>query len=428
MKAAPASWRPRAGMDPEVLIKEARRRQRRRYLAAILAIVAVTAGAAGVVVGLRGPSSRHPSRPAPHSRPRPTVAARHASAPAPFLPSVDTTLVMWPVGAATFGPQGGPAAYIDDLSTGRLTRSQAPAIAAGDYQPLVAQVGHWLVYVGNGTTALRDDLSGRPRVLGSTPFFAAAARAGHIWLFQIANSMRGAIRARLVSVTGGPPDPPITLPGGASLPVVRGTDAGLLLQAARGRSVALALWNPGRTPISLPYSPGISDGFDASSRLVAYGTGCSSHVTAAGSSYDASAGYETCQMLRVLNVVTGKLLSIPAPPGTAGWVPNGFDLVSAISPGDQMIAAYAAVWPQGQGRVRLYAVPLDRPSRRPRVVPASSAYLFARTAWSATGSWLLYQGGGGHLWAYQVTSGKVRTSGTPCCQYTIMVAAPTASG
>ena len=427
MRAAPASWRPSAGIDPDVLIKEARRRQRRRYVAAALSIAAVVAGAAGVLAGLHEPSSRHPSRSAPRNRPRPP-AARHASAPSLILRSVDTALVMWPVGAASFGPQGGPPAYIDDLSTGRITLSQAPAIAAGDYQPLLTQVGHWLVYVGNGTDALRDDLSGTPRVLGSTPFFAPAARAGHVWLFQLPNSMRGAVRARLMSVTGGPPGPAITLPAGASLPIVRGTDAGLLLQVARGRLVALALWNPGSTPVSLPYSPGISDGFDASSRLVAYGTGCRSQVTAAGASHEANTGYETCPMLRVLNVATGKLISFAAPPGTAGWVPNGFDLVSAISPGDRMIAAYAAMRPQGQGRVRLYTVLLSRPSRGSRVVPSSSAYLFARTAWSAKGSWLLYQGRGGHLWAYQVTSGKVRTSGTPCCQYSVMVAAPADSG
>ena len=280
----------------------------------------------------------------------------------------------------------------------------------------------------NGTTALRDDLSGRPRVLGSTPFFAPAARPGHVWLFQLPTSTQGAVRARLASVTGGPPGPSVTLPAGANLPVVRGTDAGLLLQAADGRSSALALWNPGSRPISLPYSPGLADGFDASSRLVAYGTGCSSQVTAAGAFYDPNAGYETCTTLRILNVMTGKLISFAAPPGTAGWVPNGFDFVSAISPGDRMIAAYAAARPQGQGKVRLYTVSVNRPSGRPRAVPSSSAYLFARTAWSAKGSWLLYQGRGGHLWAYQVTNGKVRASGTPCCQYTVMVAAPTDSG
>jgi hypothetical protein len=122
--------------------------------------------------------------------------------------------------------------------------------------------------------------------------------------------------------------------------------------------------------------------------------------------------------------VTGQLTSFAAPPGTAGWVPNGFNLVSAISPAGQTVAAYAALRPQGQGRVRLYLMRITSPSGQPRAVPSSAAYLFARTAWSANGSWLLYQGPGGHLWADQVTSGAIRASSAPCCQYTVMVAAP----
>jgi len=68
------------------------------------------------------------------------------------------------------------------------------------------------------------------------------------------------------------------------------------------------------------------------------------------------------------------------------------------------------------------------PSRSAIPVPSSAAYLFARTAWSANDTWLLYQGPGGHLRAYQVTSGQTRASGTPCCQYTVMAAVPSRSG
>jgi hypothetical protein len=423
MKTAPARWLPGTGTKPEALIKEARRRQRRRYVAVGVAVVAVLGSAAGVAAGLHGPGSRLPSRPGPHSHAGSPVAAGHgAGMPAPIPRSVDTTVLMWPAG---FGQCCGPVA-VDNLSTGRLAQSQEPAISAGDYQPLLAQVGRWLVYVGNGTTAIRDDLSGNPRVLGPTPFFAPSAEPGHVWLFRILNGMQKQIQAWQVPVTGGAPSPLVTLPAGASLPVIRGTDAGLLLQVSQG----LALWNPGSKPRSLPYSPsdGISDGFDATSRFVAYGTGCTGQVTVLGAAYEPNAGYDTCKMLRILDVVTGQLISFAAPPGTAGWVPNGFNLVSALSPGDRMIAAYAAMRPQGQGRVRLYLMPITSPSGQPRAVPSSAAYLFARTAWSAKGSWLLYQGPGGHLWAYQVTSGKIRASGTPCCQYTVMVAAPSNPG
>jgi hypothetical protein len=259
-------------------------------------------------------------------------------------------------------------------------------------------------------------------VLGPTPHFALSATPGRIWLFRARNGSQNQIQAWQVPVAGGAPAPPVTLPAGASLPVIRGTDAGLLLQLPRG----LALWNPGGTTKSLPYSPsgGISNGFDATSRLVAYGTGCTAQATSPGVAAEPNAAYDTCAMLRVFNVVTGKLNSFAAPRGTAGWVPNGFGLVSAISPGNQMIAAYAATRPQGQGTVRLYLMPITGRSRPPRVVPSSTAQLFARTAWSGSGSWLLYQGPGGHLWAYQVTSGKTAASATPCCQYTAMVAEP----
>jgi hypothetical protein len=109
-------------------------------------------------------------------------------------------------------------------------------------------------------------------------------------------------------------------------------------------------------------------------------------------------------------------------------VPDGFNLVSAISPGGQMIAAYAATRPRGAGQIRLYVMRITGPSAPALPVPSSAAYLSARTAWSADGAWLPYQGPGGHLRACQVTSGQTRASSTPCCRYTVMAAAPSRSG
>ncbi|HEY6294292.1 MAG TPA: hypothetical protein VIX15_01390, partial [Streptosporangiaceae bacterium] len=409
MKTAPARWLPGTGTQPDALIREARRRQRRRYLAVGVAVVAVLGGAAGVAAGLHGPGGRVLNR--THHARSPVAVRPTTPTPPPIPPSVDTTMLFWPAG---FGQCCGATAA-DDLATGRLTQSQEPDISLGDYQPLLTQVGRWLVYVGNGVTAIRDDLSGKPRVLGPTSSFAPSAEPGHVWLFRVRPGTQNQIQAWQVPVAGGAPSPPVTLPAGAYLPAIRGTDAGLLLQLSRG----LALWNPGGKPRSLPYSPpgGLSDGFDASARLIAYGTGCTSQVTAPNALFEANAGYDTCQVLRILDVVTGRLTSYAAPPGTAGWVPNGFDIVSAISPGDKMIAAYAATRPQGQGAVRLYLVPIGNPSGPPRAVPSSAAHLHARTAWSANGEWLFYQGSGGNLWAYQVSTGTVRASGTSCCDY-----------
>jgi hypothetical protein len=414
MRIAPPGWLPDARTQPEALIKEARRRQRRRWLAVGVAVAVVLAGVAGVAAGVAG------HRPGPRGHPGSQVAARPTAAPGPIPHSIGTTLVMWPAG---FGQCCGPVA-VDNLSTGRLTQSQQPAIGAGDFQPLLAQAGRWLVYVGDGVaTAIRDDLTGHPRVLGPTPFFAPAAAPGRVWLFQFRHGMQGPIRAWTVALPGGRPSQPVTLPAGAYLPAVRGTDAGLLLQVPQG----LAMWNPGSAPRILPSSPDFADGFDATARLVAYGTGCTSQTTAPDAPQDPNAGYDACRALQVLDVVTGKLISFPAPPGTAGWVPGGFNLVSAISHDDQMIAAYAAIRPQGAIQVRLYVMRIAGPSKRAIPVPSSAAYLFARTAWSADDTWLLYQGPGGHLRAYQVTTGQTRASSTPCCQYTVMAAAPSRS-
>jgi hypothetical protein len=108
-------------------------------------------------------------------------------------------------------------------------------------------------------------------------------------------------------------------------------------------------------------------------------------------------------------------------------VVNQFDLYSKISPGNQMMAAYAATRPQRKQQGRLYLIRLARPGQA-RAMASSGAPFYARTAWSAKGSWLLYQGPGGHLWAYQVATGKVRRSSTPCCLYTAMVAVPNRPG
>jgi hypothetical protein len=426
VKASTVVPPPGAGADAEALIREARRRQRRRYAAGCLAAAAVLA----VLAGALGAFAGHPgtSRPRPASKPPVKPAASHPAgpqSPGPIPRSLDTTVLMWPVGYPAFTPAGGPPAYFDNLSTGRVSQQQDPAISAGDFQPLLITVGRWFVYVGNGSTAIRDDLKGRPRALGKTPFFAPSAVADRVWL-EYGFLRRDPSTVRSVAVTGGPPGPAITLPKGAWL--VEGTDAGLLLRDRRG---GLELWNPGAAPTVLPHSAFSGfEGFDASARLVAYGTGCSSYVTARNASYEPNAGYDACRVLRAFNVVTGQLRSFAAPPGTAGWVPNGFGLVSAIRPGDRMIAAYAAVRPHGDGRTRLYVLRLAGARRRVAAVPSSAAFLYARTGWSARGSWLLYQGPGVHLWAYQVTTGRVRSSRTSCCQYTVMatVRSPPAGG
>jgi hypothetical protein len=89
-----------------------------------------------------------------------------------------------------------------------------------------------------------------------------------------------------------------------------------------------------------------------------------------------------------------------------------------------MIAAYAATPPLGGGRDRLFVLRLGGTGGAPRAVPSSAALLTPKTAWSADGSWLFYQGPGGHLWAYQASSGQIHASGAPCCGYAVMTTFP----
>jgi hypothetical protein len=414
--AAPPGRLAEPRTDPDAVIREARRRQRRRHLAAGVAIAMVVAGAAAVVAG-----SGAGSRPRPPGRDALPAAPAHAIGPAPrglILPGAATTVVLWPVGYPAFTPTSGPPAYVADLSSGRLVKRQIPGIVGCDCRPYLIGVGERLVYVGSGgTTAISAGLSGKPRVLGSTQFFAPSAAPGHIWLVRYRGGYpgQGPVTVRPVPVAGGPAGSAVTLPAATAM-VIGGTDAGFLLQL---RDSGLALWSPGGKPRNLPYAPassstaGIDTGFDSTARTVAYGTGCTWHTIVANAPQDANAGYLACAMLRILNVVTGRLVSFAAPPGTAGWVPNGFDSTSAISPAGRMIAAYAAMEPQGDGRVRLYVMRLTGPRSRARAVPSSVAILPASTAWTVQGSWLLYQGPGGQLWAYQVTSGTIRASSTP---------------
>jgi hypothetical protein len=79
MRIAPPGWSPDARTEPEALIREARRRQRRRWLAAGVAVAAVLAGAAGVAAGVAG---HPPGRPGPGSHPGSQGAAGTAAFPA----------------------------------------------------------------------------------------------------------------------------------------------------------------------------------------------------------------------------------------------------------------------------------------------------------------------------------------------------------
>lgn len=332
---------------------------------------------------------------------------------------MNSTLLLWPVGYPAFGPRGGPPAYVDDLSSGRLSLRSIPGIAGGDFQPYLVSVRRWLVYPGNGVSAIPNDLQGSPRVLGTgqaAAWFVPSARSDRVWLVD-QNSSGHAPSVRSVRISTGQRSPTIRLP--TQTTVVRGTDAGLLL-LTRGD---LELWSGAGAATRIARLGDTGAGFASSARLVAFGTGC--RIEEATSGYaKGPVGYDVCQILNVTDVVTHKRSSFTAPAGTIGWVPNGFGTDSAIAPANTMLAAEAAIAPARGGQVRLFVLTLAPPRSRPMPVPLSTAPLYARTAWSVDGSWLFFEGPGARLRALQVSSGQVKSYRTPCCAYTAMVTIP----
>lgn len=425
MKSTALAPVPSPGVD--ALIKEARRRQRRRRAAIGVALAAVLVAAAGAFAGLHG--SGRPRQ----GGPRAAAPSARRQVPAAIPASVDATVLMWPTGLGQDG-----TISLDNLVSGKL-RHAAPVVDPGAYQPIMLVAGS-IVYVGDTGVVAADALTGttpipavspstptsrmwRIQVLGSALAFAPSATPGDVWLeYGSYQPTADAVTIRSAAVSGGQQGPPITLPAGMQL--VGGTDAGLLLEPRFGEvGGPFWLWTPGAVPEELPDSAS-AEGFDVSPRLVAYGSSCANPSTAQSLSYGGNFGYYACRTMHVLDVVSGRLQSFAAPPGTAGWVPthggNWAWSVSEIAPSGQLMAAAAVVPPDNRGIARQYILHLTGADRQATAVPSSAAFLLAVAAWSPDSSWLFYQGPGQRLWAYHVPTGQVRSSATTCCQFAVM--------
>ena len=333
------------------------------------------------------------------------------------------TLLLWPAGPPEFGdlPGGGPGTTVnvDNLGSGHNAVRRIPGIAPGDFPVPLLRVGHWLVYNGaNGAAAIRDDLTGPPRVLGRATFFVRAATPDRVWLVHADRSSSSPVSAQSVSVSSRRSQPALALPK-QTAGVIEGSAAGLLLVS---RSSELQLWRPGRAPRTLTGLGAAMEGagFASDARLVAYGSGCRNDQATSGFPH-LPVGYIACSRLNVIDVVTRTHTAFAAPAGTAGWVPDGFGVEMAIAPGDRMLAAAAVLPPVGRGRARLFVLRLGHQSK-PTPVPSSDSRLYARTAWSPDGAWLFYQGPGVRLRLLDVASGRTYSSRIRCCQYTAMLA------
>jgi hypothetical protein len=397
-----------AGADAVVLIEEARRRQRRRWWVVAAGAAASVVAAGTLTLAVSG--GRPPGRGGP-----PTDPGRAGGAGA-----ADTRLLMWPAGPAVFGSNGGPPAYVDDLTSGRLTTRTVPAIAGGDFQWPLVQVGAWLVYNGDGgVTAVRASLRGRPRVVGAgATYFTPSASGGQVWLVTDAVAAdpagaQGRVTVQPVTIWSGRRGVTRRLPVGVD-GVVEGTAAGLLVTTDGGD---LGLWRPG-APLRRLARLDDAAAFAANVDWVAYGTDCA-NLTATSGFAQTPVGYTTCSRLVAVDLLTGRRLVVAAPAGTIGWLPNWFALGGAISAADRLLDAQAVVAPASKGRARLFLLGLT--GGNPVLpVPDSYAPLYARAAWSTDGSSLFYQGSNGRLRSYQPQTRLSRGYQTRCCQYGAM--------
>ena len=284
-------------------------------------------------------------------RPRPPAAAAGRQALAGPIPhSVGTTVLMWPVVAQgeypAFGPHSWPPAYVDNLATGHLSRRHKLAFAGGDYRPYLVQAGrlaglrrragrhgHRRRPAGQAAGAgrhpvLRSRGLARPRLAGAHPRRPGRGRPGQ----RVAGL--GAHRAPRPGDHPAPQRRPDRrdrrrpAAAGAAGPRLRPGAVAARRRAASAAVLAMAARRLGCQPPACRLRH----------RLPGPGH--------RGKDQDY---YEACPVLRVFDVVTGRLLSFPAPPGTAGWMPFEIGVTHAIAPGGRMIAAYAATRPLGTG-------------------------------------------------------------------------------
>ena len=193
-----------AKANPAALIREARRRQRHRYIAAGVAVGIAMAGVVGAVAMVAGSRAGGAARVGGDSDTR--TSAHPAPAPGLNLPGAATTVVIWPIGYPYFTPTSGPPAYVLDLRSGRHWLRQIPDSIGCDCRPYLIGVGGRLVYAGSGgTTTISAALTGKPRVLGATQFFAPSAAPGQVWLIRYSHGYErpGPVFARSLSVAGG---------------------------------------------------------------------------------------------------------------------------------------------------------------------------------------------------------------------------------
>jgi hypothetical protein len=138
MTTAPPGWLPDTGADSQALIKEARRRQRRRYLVTGLVALGLLTGAAEVAVSQLGPGHRSPV----HSGSSVPIAAApvdYSAAPAHYAYLDQGSLYSYTSHGTQYGASvSGRYLKVRATATGRLLATVSPPRPYNDFQLLTA--------------------------------------------------------------------------------------------------------------------------------------------------------------------------------------------------------------------------------------------------------------------------------------------------
>jgi hypothetical protein len=395
MPTAPPDWLPHVRREPEVLIREARRRQRRRWLAAGAAVLMVSAGAAPVIE-YSGAGSHPPSTGRPGG-----VTVNPAPAALSGLPM--------PAGSSVRLLLDGRRPAWFSLATGRA--EPIKGLPRDRWGYLFTQVaGGWSAQPGTAGPACGAMCpgppvpnyfvaDGSPRAARIAPGYEVAAsdRSGTVWLITFQRS--GAditttpAHAQEVTTAGRRLGPRYRLPAGY---LFRRAVGGYLLLSpvveAPQKAVIYKLWDPASRRVVRTFSDVIAAG----PRQIAWGpicVGCPVHVltlpagTTATIALPRSAwaapnqgtfssdgrylafplwagtapdGEPALTRIAVLDLASPRLLIVPGSALswdvnkgvlTFGWQPAGHQLIAVVpSSGPTM---QVASWQPGQARLQV---------------------------------------------------------------------------
>jgi hypothetical protein len=324
VKTVLPGWLPDAGTEPEALIREARRRQRRRWLAAGMAMVTVIAGAAAVIAGSgAGSRPRPPGSPTAAPSPLPTKPARMTGQPLPrdaglwlLLGGHRPAWLSVPTGRTEpirGLPQRGNGYQLIRIAGGWAAQP-FPAFACDNCAPGPLPV----YYVADGSRVASR--------IGAADLTAPAATPGALWLVSYrrgADMSTAAGNAQEVSVTGATLGPRLRLPAGYVID--QGTRTGLLLvqELAGSGPVRYELWDPGTRRVTRSFVNLIA----ASRAEIAWMPGCTT----------------SCRV-HVLDLRSGRAEEISLPERSQAWIGGAF------SPDGRLLALQVTARVTADGR------------------------------------------------------------------------------